>query len=90
MFDGFLSVRKIDERVGIHYITAFNWRHKILHALRQVQPATLGGVVEVDETLFTVRYKSKKRHMPRDPHKRSGTTRKRGHKQGEGLRIDRR
>lgn len=78
MFDGFLSVRKIADRVGIHYNTAFNWRHKILHALRQVQPATLGGVVEVDETFFTVSYKGKKRHMPRESHKRGGMTRKRG------------
>lgn len=78
MFDGFLSVRKIAERVGVHYITAFNWRHKILHALRQVQPQTLGGVVEVDETFFTVSYKGKKRGLPRKAHKRGGMTRKRG------------
>lgn len=78
MFDGFHSVRDIADKVGIHYITAFNWRHKILHALGQVQGERLNGIVEADETFFPLSYKGKKKGMPRPSRKRGGELKKRG------------
>ena len=73
-----LSVRDIAKETGIHYVTAFRWRHKILHALKQVTGERLNGIVEADETYFPLSYKGKKRDMPRPPRKRGKQITKRG------------
>lgn len=83
MLNGF-SVRKAAEECGIHRNTAFAWRHKILDALQNVaNDVILDGIVEADETFFTISYKgnhkkSKKFTMPREPHKRGNSTHVRG------------
>lgn len=46
------SLRKSAKVVGISYRTSFNWRHKILSTLPEVEPAKLGGIVEADDTYF--------------------------------------
>lgn len=79
-----LSIRKTAEICGIHKNTAFYWRHKILDALQNINNnVKLDGIVEVDETFFTISYKgnhkkSKLFVMPRKAHKRGGQTHKRG------------
>lgn len=83
MLNGF-SVRKAAEECGIHRNTAFAWRHKILDALQNMaNDVILDGIVEADETFFTISYKgnhkkSKKFTMPREPHKRGNSTHIRG------------
>jgi len=57
MLEG-LSLRKTAARCGIHFNTAFAWRHKLLDALRGILSSqTVGGVVEADETYVNVSYK---------------------------------
>ena len=83
MLNGF-SVRKVAEECGIHRNTAFAWRHKILDAIKNMaNDVILDGIVEADETFFTISYKgnhkkSKKFTMPREPHKRGNSTHVRG------------
>ena len=72
------SIRKIAGKVGIHYRTAFFWRHKILNALKQFTGEPLNGIVEADETYFALSYKGKKRDMPRPARKRGKQATKRG------------
>ena len=83
LLNGF-SVRKAAEECGIHRNTAFAWRHKILDALQNMaNDVIFDGIVEADETFFTISYKgnhkkSKKFTMPREPHKRGNSTHVRG------------
>ena len=69
---------------GIHYNTAFRWRHKVLDALQQMAAGVeLEGIVEADETFFDVSYKgnhtrSRTFIMPRAPHKHGKSSNKRG------------
>ena len=77
MMDGF-SIRKTAEICGIHRNTAFYWRHKILDALQNMADnVQLNGIVEVDETFFSVSYKGS-RNLPREAHKRGGEVHLRG------------
>ena len=57
MINGY-SLRKSAAICGIHYNTAFAWRHKILDALQKMADnVVLDGIVEADETFFAVSYK---------------------------------
>ena len=78
MFSGHMSLRKIAKETGLNLRTAFYWRHKVLHALKQFDSPKLSGIVEADETYFALSYKGKKRGMPRSPHKRGKQIKKRG------------
>ena len=72
------SVRKTAEICGIHRNTAFYYRHKILDALQNMANSVqLNGIVEVDETFFSVSYKGS-RNLPREAHKRGGEVHLRG------------
>ena len=79
------TLRDTAEIVGIHYKTAFYWRHKVMGSLSEVleNRLALSGVVEADETFFPLSYKgnhkfSKTFKMPRKPHKRGQSVKKRG------------
>lgn len=72
-----LSLRKCAEQVGICLQTAFEWRHKILHALTQIKNQKLDGIVETDETYVLYSEKGK-RELPRKARKRGGVAKKRG------------
>ena len=78
MFGGHMPLRRIAKEVNITLVTAFNWRHKILHALKQMEGPQLNGIVEADETYFALSYKGKKKGMPRKSRRRGGEVRKRG------------
>lgn len=74
MLNGF-SIRKSASICHIHQDTAFIWRHKILDALQNmVKDVKLEGIIEADETFFSVSYKgnhkNSKTRMPRDAHHR--------------------
>lgn len=71
-----LSLQKCARICGISTRSAFLWRHKILSTLQKDQTdRALGGIVELDETFFSISYKgnhekSKCFVMPREPHRR--------------------
>jgi transposase-like protein len=72
-----LPLRKCAKLVGISLQTAFEWRHKILHALTQIKSQKLEGIVETDETYVLYSEKGK-RNLPRKARKRGGVAKKRG------------
>src|SRR3954447_24230220 len=45
-----VSTAKAARRCGVHYTTAFRWRHRFLASLAGNKPKTLAGIVEGDET----------------------------------------
>ena len=77
MIDG-LSISKAADRCGVHYTTAFRWRHRFLAALSGDKPKALSGIVESDETFILESFKGKRSGMPRKARKRGGTSAKRG------------
>ena len=75
-------LRKCAEVCGISLDTAFNWRHKILDALQNMQSdTTLKGIVETDETFFPISFKGTKEEnfsIPREAHNRGHSVSTRG------------
>jgi hypothetical protein len=69
---------KTAERCGVHYTTAFRWRHRFLASPAGDKPKALLGIVESDETFILESYKGKRSDMPRAPRKRGGKAAKRG------------
>jgi len=76
------TLRKSAEICGISLPTAFSWRHKILDALQNMQnDITLSGVVEADETFFSVSFKGQKKEnfsIPRESRHRGHSNSVRG------------
>lgn len=64
-----LTLRESASRVGISYVTAFNWRHKILSSFQDEEPDRIGGIVEADDTHFAYSEKGNK-NLDREPRKR--------------------
>ena len=70
------SIRKCAEIVDITVPTSFQWRHKVLDAIRAyIGVGSVSGVVEADETFFRLSYKGNHSKdgnfkMPRKPYKR--------------------
>jgi len=76
-----LSLRKIAIEVGISKTTAFNWRHKIIKAMKEYEVEfQLCGEIQLDETYFLLNLKGpwKNKNMPRSPKKRGTPSVKRG------------
>lgn len=78
-----LSLRKSAQICNISKNTAFNWRHKVLDTLQiMADSVELDGIVEADETFFSVSYKGNHSKssfaMPRAAHHRGGEDTKRG------------
>jgi len=71
------SLDKIKVSLNINKKTAFDWRHKILSSLEDVQKDTFNGIVESDETFFLQSDKGKKQYG-RKARKRGGSSSKRG------------
>ena len=75
-------LRKCAEICDINLHTAFNWRHKILDALQNMQSEVhLKGVVESDETFFALSFKGTKKEnfsIPRETHNRGHSVSTRG------------
>lgn len=78
MLNGF-TIRKSSQICNINQTTAFIWRHKILDALSiKIENDTkLTGIIEADETFYTISYKGS-RNLPRDPKHRGTKATKRG------------
>src|SRR5664279_543843 len=77
MIDG-VSTAEAAARCGVHYTTAFRWRHRFLASLAGDKPKTLTGIVEGDETFILESFKGKRSDMPRKSRKRGGKSAKRG------------
>jgi transposase-like protein len=77
MIDG-VSLARAARRCGVHYTTAFRWRHRFLAALSGDKPKTLAGIVESDETFILEPFKGKRSGLPRKARKRGGSSAKRG------------
>jgi transposase-like protein len=77
MIDG-VSTAKAAKRCGVHYTTAFRWRHRFLDALAGDKPQALSGIVEGDETFILESFKGKRSAMPRAARKRGGKSAKCG------------
>lgn len=73
-----VSVAKAARRCGVHYTTAFRWRHRFLTALSSDKPRALSGIVESDETFVLESHKGNRSRMPRKSRKRGGSAAKRG------------
>lgn len=69
MADGH-SIRTVAARLGVSVPTAFKWRHRFLQYPISVQPASLTGVVEADETFFLESFKGQRQNLPRPAKKR--------------------
>ena len=54
------TIAQAARRCGVHYTTAFRWRHRFLAALNQDKPARLSGIVEADETFILESFKGKR------------------------------
>ena len=65
------------QEVGINIATAFNWRHKVLDSLKNIEDDILSGIVEADDTFFLHSRKGS-RNIDRKPRKRGGKSKKRG------------
>lgn len=57
MVEGFISVKRLAEKVGISCPTAWAWRKRFLTALAEAAHPTLAGTVEADETYFRRSFK---------------------------------
>ena len=77
MIDG-VSTAKAAARCGVHYTTAFRWRHRFLASLAGDKPKALTGIVEGDETFILESFKGKRSGLPRKSRKRGGKSTKRG------------
>lgn len=73
-----VSTAKAARRCGVHYTTAFRWRHRFLTSLAGDKPKALAGIVEGDETFILESFKGKRSGMPRKSRKRGGKSTKRG------------
>jgi transposase-like protein len=72
-----LSLRRCEEVLEVTWVTLFYWRHKILAAIKRLEPAAFDGILEVDETYFLESQKGNK-NLSRKPRKRGGAASKRG------------
>jgi len=66
------SVAKAAQMSGVHYSTAFRWRHRFLGAPALDKPKRLNGIVEADETFILESFKGRRSGLPRPPRKRGG------------------
>jgi transposase-like protein len=66
------SVAKAAQMSGVHYSTAFRWRHRFLGAPALDKPKSLTGIVEADETFILESFKGRRSGLARPPRKRGG------------------
>lgn len=71
------SLDKIKEELGINKKTAFDWRHKILSSLAEVEKDSFTGITESDETFILFSEKGKKT-LTRQGKKRGSKSKKKG------------
>jgi len=70
-------VRAAAAEVEVHRNTAFRWRHRFLHRVKDNRPARLNGIVEADE-MFILESQKGSRKLDRPARKRGGKAGRRG------------
>ncbi len=55
------TLKETSFKLGINIATAFNWRHKVLSILNNLEDEALTGIVEADDTFFLHSQKGDKR-----------------------------
>lgn len=70
-------MRQAAEKLGVNKNTTMRWRHRFLTSTKADRPASLGGIVEADET-FLLESKKGARDLGRPARKRGGSASKRG------------
>jgi len=70
-------VRGAADELGVHRNTAFRWRHRFLHKVKDDKPRQLRGIVEADE-LFMLESQKGSRRLARPARKRGGRASRRG------------
>ena len=78
-----MSIRKSAAIVGITPNTSFQWRHKILNAIKSELPSKLSGIIEIDEVIIPESFKGNHSkdedfYMGRAPRKRGPKLSERG------------
>lgn len=73
-----MSLRESSKVLGVHHVTLFYWKHKVLSALEQIQIKQFEGILEVDETYFLYSEKGKRNLKERKARRRGGVSRFRG------------
>lgn len=71
------SLDKIKEELNINKKTAFDWRHKILSSLEDIDKDSFSGITESDETFILFSEKGK-RTLSRKGKKRGGRSKSKG------------
>ena len=71
------SLPETAKEIGVSIPTAFDWRHKVLSALKKNKNDKLSGLLEVDDTFFLHSEKGNP-NLARKPRKRGGKAKKRG------------
>jgi hypothetical protein len=71
------SLDKIKEELSINKKTAFDWRHKILSSLEDIDKDSFTGITESDETFILFSEKGKKT-LSRKGKKRGGRSKRKG------------
>ncbi len=59
MFDQYLPIAKMSEKIGISVQTSFDWRHKILSGLN-AENKEFNGITEIDDVWFLYSQKGRK------------------------------
>ena len=72
------SLDKIKNELHINKKTAFDWRHKILASIEDIQQSKFSGIIESDETFFLQSDKGKRKGLERTARKRGGHSSSRG------------
>jgi len=76
-----MPIKKIANELQISIQTSFDWRHKILAALNELAPKSLGGVVECDELELSLNNKGD-RKLKRKPRKRANDFKRNADEEG--------
>ena len=71
-------LRAVARCLDIHLGTAHRWRHRFLSFPKTLQPRSLTGIAEADETYFLLSFKGKRSELGRPPRKRGGKASRRG------------
>jgi len=72
------TLRESAPIVGVHYVTLFYWRHKVMKALKTLPPARLKGLIESDETYQLESQKGSRCIEGRPARQRGGRSKTRG------------
>ncbi|MBM7074737.1 IS1595 family transposase [Shewanella sp. 202IG2-18] len=81
-----MPLREAANHCDIALTTSFRWRHRFLQIPTLLQPSTLEGIIEADETFYPYSEKGE-RHLARKPRKRGMKAKKAGRSSDDWVKI---